>query len=113
MLDDIGKLPADSSDSPQWVVPAQPALRLIGVEIMQVSPSFDVSAPARMRVFKGTSSAPMLLFDSGYQESGLFFAHVDCVIEGNFKVLVERQSGPFGAASKLLVLWHNTLFIER
>ena len=112
MLDDICKLPADSLDSPQWVVPSQPALRLIGVEVMQVSPSFDVSAPTRLRVFKGTSSEPTLLFDSGYQESGLFFA-VDCTIEGNFKVLVERQSGPFGAAAKLLVLWHNTLFIER
>jgi phosphatidylinositol-3,4,5-trisphosphate 3-phosphatase and dual-specificity protein phosphatase PTEN len=106
----IGDVPGEQFFNTQWVVPSQPELRLNGIEIVNVQS--NVLRNVRVRVYKGTNFAPVLLHDSGKgQGDGLSF-DCDCSIQGNFKVGVEYKIGAFSKPIKVFELWHNTLFME-
>jgi hypothetical protein len=107
----IGDVPGEEVFNTKWVVPEQPELRLNGIEILNVHE--NILKCVRIRVYKGTNFAPVLLHDSGKgMGDGLSF-DCDCPIQGNFKVGVEYKKGTFTKPVKVFELWHNTLFMDK
>jgi phosphatidylinositol-3,4,5-trisphosphate 3-phosphatase/dual-specificity protein phosphatase PTEN len=109
--EDIGKIPGERIDSTVWTVPSQPELHLLGIELVNANPKKITKL--RVKVFKGTNFKPITLFDSGKGTKGITAFNCDCVIQGNFKVLIQQPKGILGKYKKLFELWHNTLFMNR
>jgi hypothetical protein len=108
---DIGQIPGEPPESEKWKVPPQPELHLLGVELVNAIPK--ALTKIRIKVYQGTNFKPKLLYDSGKGHVGKLAFDCDCVIKGNFKVLVQQPKGIFGKYKKLFELWHNTLFMNR
>jgi hypothetical protein len=105
----IGDIPADNEELPKWIIPQEPYIGLFGIEVVNISSnSIDF---LRIKVYKGSNFAPTLIYDSGKPGKGVSTFDCDCVIQGNFKVLVEDASG--FRKFKVFELWHNTLFMNR
>ena len=109
---DIGAEPANSSSSPQrFILPEQPTLHLVGLELIDMN--YDFVKNVRIKVYQGTNSNPVLLYDSQNSTENKFQFVCDCKFQGNFKVHVQKPSGLFRKPKKLFELWHNTLFMKK
>lgn len=110
---DIGQIPAvaEGEETP-YKVPDQPALRLFGVEVLNLPA--DMVRSFRVIVYKVTNFLPERLFDSGFSatEGGAVAAQCDCVLQGNFKVYVEYRKSFLAKPLKLFELLHNTYFMD-
>lgn len=109
----IGDIPGEPEGSNKWKVPTQPKLSLNGVELFNL----DLKVMGiRVKVFKGTNMKPVLLYDSeGSIPKGSLSTPDDCscVIDGNFKILIEEKKGLlFTKWKKVFEFWHNTLFLQ-
>lgn len=106
---DIGSIPGQSPDSTRFVIPEEPAIRVFGVELLGFLPGTVNNI--RVRIYKGTNGLPILLHDSRHSPRGVTAIDCDCVVQGNFKLIVEQTSGM--SSSKIFEFLHNTLFVER
>ncbi len=108
---DIGQVPAQPTDgSSIYKVPAQPKLRLFGVEVLNVPAGFVRNY--RVTIYKLSNFSPELQFDSGWVEGDSASASCNCPLEGNFKVYVEFRKAFYSKAVKLFELLHNTYFMD-
>ena len=109
----IGDVPGEPEGSNKWKVPVQPKLSLNGVELSNLE--YKVKG-IRIKVFKGTNMKPVLLYDSekSIPKGGLCTPDdCSCIIDGNFKVLIEEKKGLlFTKWKKVFEFWHNTLFLQ-
>lgn len=108
----IGAVPG--SPPLQRKVPVQPTLYLREVEVLNCKLPGGVG-PRNMRImiYKGGNMAPRLLYDTGKLKADETKAATPCLLQGNFKILVEHKPSFFGKKVKLCELWHNTLFVDR
>lgn len=112
---DIGSIPAEPNDSTKWVVPAQPAMRLFGVEVVNLPPKFAQNY--RITIFRISNFLPEKRYDSGWLKGNAVDHYLTCddgtVLEGNFKVFISFKKGFMSKPVKLMELLHNTYFMEK
>ncbi|KAJ1432633.1 protein-tyrosine phosphatase-like protein [Ochromonadaceae sp. CCMP2298] len=108
----IGDVPAEPLDSTKFVVPPQPAMRLLGIEVLNLPEGLINSV--RVKIFKISNFLPVCVYDSKVMKCTSITLDVDVVLQGNFKIAISFKNGGFLSSHiKLMELLHNTLFMDK
>jgi hypothetical protein len=108
----IGDILAERLDSTKYVVPPQPRRLLTAIELLHTTKGSVKNF--RARIYRITNFLPELLYDTQVvKNEALTVGGLSCVIEKNFKIVIEQLHGVFAGYKKVFELIHNTLFMDR
>lgn len=107
----IGDIPAEPLGSDKYPIPAQPALRLFGIEVVNLP--VDMLTQFRITIFKISNFLPVKVYDSANVQNTSVSVDLDVILQGNFKIHILYKKGALGSKIKLMELLHNTYFMDR
>jgi hypothetical protein len=106
---EIGTIPAERGETRKYVVPTEPEINIIGVQLLGLVAS--TLTGLQIKIYQGTNFSPECVQSEGDEYTNCSNKwKCNCNVTGNFKIYVYKKTA--FKTKKIFEMWHNTLFME-